>query len=132
GRRGEPAALGRARRGARRRRCARGGGGRLRGRARAAGAARVGAGAAAVRPARGGRVGGGRERRGPDAGALAERRGGRGLRAPRGSGVNTIERTALLDGLQLHDELRATVDERTLQILDRRRRTATVHRRGWL
>jgi lipopolysaccharide/colanic/teichoic acid biosynthesis glycosyltransferase len=46
--------------------------------------------------------------------------------------VNTVERTALLEGLQLHDELRATVDERTLQILDRRRRTATVHRRGWL
>jgi exopolysaccharide biosynthesis polyprenyl glycosylphosphotransferase len=34
--------------------------------------------------------------------------------------------------LQLQEELRATVDERTLQILDRRRRTAVIRRRGWL
>jgi exopolysaccharide biosynthesis polyprenyl glycosylphosphotransferase len=46
--------------------------------------------------------------------------------------VNAIERTALLDGIVLHDELRATVDDRTLEILDRRRRTAVVRRRGWL
>ena len=46
--------------------------------------------------------------------------------------MNATERVALLDGLALHDELRATVDERTLQILDRRRRTAIVKGRGWL
>ena len=46
--------------------------------------------------------------------------------------MNATERTALLDGLVLHDELRATVDDRTLEILDRRRRTAVVKGRGWL
>ncbi len=46
--------------------------------------------------------------------------------------MNATERTALLDGLALHDELRATVDDRTLEILDRRRRTAVVKGRGWL
>jgi exopolysaccharide biosynthesis polyprenyl glycosylphosphotransferase len=46
--------------------------------------------------------------------------------------VNATERTALLDGLALHDELRATVDDRTLEILDRRRRTAVIKGRGWL
>jgi exopolysaccharide biosynthesis polyprenyl glycosylphosphotransferase len=40
--------------------------------------------------------------------------------------------TPLLQSLQLQEELRTTVDERTLQILDRRRRTAVVKRRGWL
>jgi FlaA1/EpsC-like NDP-sugar epimerase len=38
----------------------------------------------------------------------------------------------LLQSLQLHEELETTVDERTLQILERRRRTAVVKRRGWL
>jgi exopolysaccharide biosynthesis polyprenyl glycosylphosphotransferase len=46
--------------------------------------------------------------------------------------MNATERTALLDGLVLHDELRATVDDRTLEILDRRRRTAVIKGRGWL
>jgi len=46
--------------------------------------------------------------------------------------MNATERAALLQGLEIYDEMNATVDERTLQILDRRRRTATVHRRGWL
>jgi exopolysaccharide biosynthesis polyprenyl glycosylphosphotransferase len=46
--------------------------------------------------------------------------------------MNATERTALLDGLALHDELRATVDDRTLEILDRRRRTAVIKGRGWL
>ena len=46
--------------------------------------------------------------------------------------MNATERMALLDGLALHDELRATVDDRTLAILDRRRRTAVVKGRGWL
>jgi exopolysaccharide biosynthesis polyprenyl glycosylphosphotransferase len=44
--------------------------------------------------------------------------------------VNATERSALLQGLQFHDEM--VVDERTLEILDRRRRTAVVRRRGWL
>ena len=46
--------------------------------------------------------------------------------------MNATERAALLQGLQLYDEMNATVDERTLEILDRRRRTAVVRRRGWL
>lgn len=46
--------------------------------------------------------------------------------------MNATERAALLRGFELHDELTAAVDERTLEILDRRRRTAVVHRRGWL
>jgi exopolysaccharide biosynthesis polyprenyl glycosylphosphotransferase len=46
--------------------------------------------------------------------------------------VNATERVALLDGVALHDELRATVDDKTLQILDRRRRTAVIKGRGWL
>ena len=44
----------------------------------------------------------------------------------------TTERAALLKGLQIHDEMAATVDDRTLEILERRRRTAVVKRRGWL
>jgi len=46
--------------------------------------------------------------------------------------MNTTERAALLQGLEIHDEMTAAVDERTLEILDRRRRTAVVRRRGWL
>lgn len=46
--------------------------------------------------------------------------------------MNATERTALLQGLELYDEMTATVDDRTLEILDRRRRTAVVRRRGWL
>jgi exopolysaccharide biosynthesis polyprenyl glycosylphosphotransferase len=46
--------------------------------------------------------------------------------------VNATERAALLTGYELYDELEATVDERTLEILDRRRRTAVIKRRGWL
>ncbi|MGD0714495.1 MAG: sugar transferase [Gaiellaceae bacterium] len=46
--------------------------------------------------------------------------------------MNATERTALLQGLELYDEMTATVDERTLEILERRRRTAVVKGRGWL
>jgi exopolysaccharide biosynthesis polyprenyl glycosylphosphotransferase len=46
--------------------------------------------------------------------------------------MNATERLALLEGVQLYDEMTATVDDRTLEILDRRRRTAIVKRRGWL
>jgi exopolysaccharide biosynthesis polyprenyl glycosylphosphotransferase len=46
--------------------------------------------------------------------------------------VNAIERLAVLQGAAFYDELTAGVDERTFQILDRRRRTATVRGRGWL
>jgi exopolysaccharide biosynthesis polyprenyl glycosylphosphotransferase len=42
------------------------------------------------------------------------------------------EHAALLQRLELHEELTAAVDERTLAILERRRKTAVVHRRGWL
>lgn len=44
----------------------------------------------------------------------------------------TTERAALLRGVELYDELHGVVDDRTLEILDRRRRTAVVKRRGWL
>ena len=46
--------------------------------------------------------------------------------------MSVTDHTHLLQSLQLHEELQTTVDERTLQILDRRRRTAVVKRRGWL
>jgi exopolysaccharide biosynthesis polyprenyl glycosylphosphotransferase len=46
--------------------------------------------------------------------------------------MSVTDRTPLLQSLQLHEELQTTVDERTLQILDHRRRTAVVKRRGWL
>src|SRR6059058_1702797 len=46
--------------------------------------------------------------------------------------MNATERTALLDSVRYYDEMTAAVDDRTLDILDRRRRTAIVKRRGWL
>jgi len=46
--------------------------------------------------------------------------------------MNATEQAALLEGVELHDEVTGIVDERTLEILDRRRRTAVVRRRGWL
>jgi exopolysaccharide biosynthesis polyprenyl glycosylphosphotransferase len=46
--------------------------------------------------------------------------------------MNTTERAALLQGLEIYDEMTAAVDERTLEILDRRRRSTVVKRRGWL
>jgi exopolysaccharide biosynthesis polyprenyl glycosylphosphotransferase len=46
--------------------------------------------------------------------------------------MNATERVALRQGVELYDEMNGAVDERTLEILDSRRRTATVHRRGWL
>jgi exopolysaccharide biosynthesis polyprenyl glycosylphosphotransferase len=46
--------------------------------------------------------------------------------------MNATERTALLDHLRLNDEMGAIVDDRTIEILDHRRRTAVVRRRGWL
>ena len=46
--------------------------------------------------------------------------------------MNATERAALLQGLEIYEEATAVVDERTLEILDRRRRTAVVRRRGWL
>jgi exopolysaccharide biosynthesis polyprenyl glycosylphosphotransferase len=46
--------------------------------------------------------------------------------------MNATQRDALLRGLEIHSEVAAVIDERTLEILDRRRRTAVVRRRGWL
>jgi exopolysaccharide biosynthesis polyprenyl glycosylphosphotransferase len=43
--------------------------------------------------------------------------------------MSTIEQTA---ATVLHEDLEAALDERTLEILDRRRKTAVVRRRGWL
>ena len=44
--------------------------------------------------------------------------------------MTVSERAALLQDAPLSDELHFALDERTLEILDRRR-TTTVHRRGW-
>lgn len=46
--------------------------------------------------------------------------------------MNATERDAVLDGVARHDDLAAALDERTVRILDRRRRTAVIRRRGWL
>lgn len=46
--------------------------------------------------------------------------------------MNATEQTLVLDGAALHDEIAPAVDERTLEILERRRSTAAVRRRGWL
>jgi len=46
--------------------------------------------------------------------------------------MSVTDRTPLRQSLQLQEELRTTVGDRTLQILDRRRRTAVIKRRGWL
>jgi exopolysaccharide biosynthesis polyprenyl glycosylphosphotransferase len=46
--------------------------------------------------------------------------------------MNVVERTALSQGLALYDEMTEAVDARTLDIIERRRRTAVVRRRGWL
>ena len=44
----------------------------------------------------------------------------------------TLSGSPFVKGVELYDEMTGAVDERTLAILDRRRRTATVHGRGWL
>jgi exopolysaccharide biosynthesis polyprenyl glycosylphosphotransferase len=46
--------------------------------------------------------------------------------------MNVTDHSPLLESVRLREELRTTLDERTLQILDRRQRTAVVKRRGWL
>jgi exopolysaccharide biosynthesis polyprenyl glycosylphosphotransferase len=46
--------------------------------------------------------------------------------------MNATERAALLQGVELFNEMSFVVDDRTLDILDRRRRTAVIQRRGWL
>ncbi|MGN6431322.1 MAG: sugar transferase [Gaiellaceae bacterium] len=51
---------------------------------------------------------------------------------PTGRRSNTTERLALSQAATLYDEMVSLVDERTLEILERRRITAKVQRRGWL
>ena len=46
--------------------------------------------------------------------------------------MNVKDRSALLQRLQVFADMTSTVDERTLEILDRRRSSARVRRRGWL
>jgi exopolysaccharide biosynthesis polyprenyl glycosylphosphotransferase len=46
--------------------------------------------------------------------------------------MNATERAATLQSITFFDEMLSSVDERTLQILEQRRKTATVRRRGWL
>src|SRR3954452_20913074 len=43
-----------------------------------------------------------------------------------------LGRQALFQSLELYDDATGAVDERTLEIVERRRRTAVVRRRGWL
>ena len=46
--------------------------------------------------------------------------------------MNATDGTALRDGALFYEDLIQAADERTLRILDHRRKSATVHRRGWL
>jgi len=46
--------------------------------------------------------------------------------------LNQSERLALIESARHYEEMTALVDERTIEIVDRRRRTAIVRRRGWL
>ena len=46
--------------------------------------------------------------------------------------MNATERQAVLQAPVVYDEVWTALDDRTLEILDRRRKTATVRRRGWL
>lgn len=46
--------------------------------------------------------------------------------------MSALDRVAVLPGYALAAELEDVVDETTLRIMDHRRRTATVRRRGWL
>jgi exopolysaccharide biosynthesis polyprenyl glycosylphosphotransferase len=46
--------------------------------------------------------------------------------------VNATQKAALYQGVELFDEMHSVVDERTLEIVERRRRTARIKGRGWL
>ena len=46
--------------------------------------------------------------------------------------MNVVEQIALTQGLAHYEEMTQAVDERTLEIIERRRRTAVIRRRGWL
>ena len=46
--------------------------------------------------------------------------------------MNATHRTALLHGVELYRQMAGSVDDRTLDIVERRRRTARVKGRGWL
>jgi exopolysaccharide biosynthesis polyprenyl glycosylphosphotransferase len=46
--------------------------------------------------------------------------------------MNATERAALHQGVALYGEMTAAVDDRTLEIVERRRRTAVIKGRGWL
>jgi exopolysaccharide biosynthesis polyprenyl glycosylphosphotransferase len=46
--------------------------------------------------------------------------------------MNVTQESARIQGAALHDKLAAVVDERTLEIVARRRRTSAIRGRGWL
>jgi exopolysaccharide biosynthesis polyprenyl glycosylphosphotransferase len=46
--------------------------------------------------------------------------------------MNATERSALVQGALFYDQIASAMDDRTLEILERRRATSTVRRRGWL
>jgi hypothetical protein len=61
-----------------------------------------------------------------------QRRRRRGLRARSSAGMIASGRTAILDGLGVHEEQRGSVDDRTLEILEHCEKVGRSHRRGWL
>jgi exopolysaccharide biosynthesis polyprenyl glycosylphosphotransferase len=46
--------------------------------------------------------------------------------------VKPVDRLAFMQDAALYEKMTASADDRTLEILDRRRKTAVVRRRGWL
>src|ERR671933_422924 len=46
--------------------------------------------------------------------------------------MSVTEQSVLHQGLLFHDEIVRGADDRTLAILERRRKTAVIRRRGWL
>ena len=46
--------------------------------------------------------------------------------------MSATERLTVLDDARMYDEMQTVLDERTIEILEHRRRTAVVKRRGWL
>lgn len=46
--------------------------------------------------------------------------------------MSTVDRMTVAEGAELYDEIAGALGERTVEILDQRRKTAIVRRRGWL
>jgi exopolysaccharide biosynthesis polyprenyl glycosylphosphotransferase len=46
--------------------------------------------------------------------------------------VSAVDRMTIAERAQIYEEVTGALGERTIEILDRRRKTATIRRRGWL